>query len=272
MFSDEALQKGVRISCGVQYRGGAYAGWQLQSSLEKLTIQGLLENAISVVADYKVRIYCAGRTDAGVHSLGQTFHFDDPVGRSLKAWVYGVNGHLPRDIRIVWAQTVPSHFHSRFSALSRSYRYLVINSLIAPALFSGLASWHRKTLDEKLMHREAQYLVGEHDFSAFRASTCQSATSMRNIISVEITRHNDFIFMDVKANAFLHHMVRNIAGCILAIGDGRKEPGWLMSILRGKDRSKAVETAPADGLYLMSVEYPEEFSIPRSSNSFPLIV
>jgi len=272
MFSDRILEKGSRVACGVQYHGGAYVGWQLQSGHKSSTIQGLVEDAVSVVADSRVRIYCAGRTDARVHALGQVFHFDDPAGRSLKAWVHGVNGHLPKDIRILWARTVPEHFHSRFSALSRSYRYLVINSLIAPALFLGLASWHRKTLDEKLMHREAQYLVGEHDFSAFRASTCQSATSMRNIISVEITRHNDFIFMDVKANAFLHHMVRNIAGCILAIGDGRKEPGWLMSILRDKDRSKAVETAPADGLYLMSVEYPEEFFIPRSSNSFPLIV
>ncbi len=271
MFSDKILEKGSRIVCGVEYHGGAYAGWQVQSSSEKLTIQGSIENAVSEVADSKVRIYCAGRTDAGVHSLGQVFHFDDPAGRSLKAWVHGVNGHLPRDIRILWAQIVPNHFHARFSALSRSYRYLVLNTLIAPALFSGMSFWHSRILDEKLMHQEAQCLIGEHDFDAFRASSCQATTSMRNLISIEITRYKDLIYIDVKANAFLHHMVRNIAGSILAVGDGRKQPGWLMSILLDKDRSKAAVTAPSGGLYLINVEYPGEFSIPRVSSSFPLV-
>ena len=272
MFSDKILEKGSRVACWVQYHGGAYLGWQLQSGQKNSTIQGLVENAVSVVADSRVRIYCAGRTDARVHALGQVFHFDDPAGRSLKAWVHGVNGHLPKDIRILWAQTVPEHFHSRFSALSRSYRYMIVNTSISPALLYGLASWHRKPLDEKLMNREVQCLLGEHDFNAFRASTCQSPTSMRNIISIEITRHSDLVFMDVKANAFLHHMVRNIVGCVIAIGDGRKEAGWLKSILLDKDRSKAAETAAADGLYLMNVEYPEEFSIPRTSDIFPLTI
>ena len=272
MFSDKILEKGSRVACGVQYHGGAYVGWQQQSGQKNATIQGLVENAVSVVADSRVRIHCAGRTDARVHALCQVFHFDDPAGRSLKAWVHGVNGHLPNDIRVLWPKSVPEHFHSRFSALSRSYRYMIVNTSISPALFSGLASWHRKTLDEELMNREAQCLLGEHDFNAFRASTCQSSTSMRNIISIEIARHSDLVFMDVKANAFLHHMVRNIVGCVIAIGDGRKQAGWLKSILQDKDRSKAAETAAADGLYLMSVEYPEEFSIPRTSDIFPLMI
>lgn len=270
MFSDEILPIGTRVACGIEYHGEAYSGWQLQLSNERLTIQGLVENAVSCVANLSVRVYCAGRTDVGVHSLGQVFHFDDPVGRSLKAWVYGANRQLPKNIRILWAHTVPSHFHSRFSAISRSYRYLVINGAIPPAILSGLATWHRKPLDVGLMRQEAQDLVGEYDFSAFRASSCQSTTPMRRIISFEVSRQDDIVLMDIEANAFLHHMVRNIAGCMLAIGDGRRKAGWLRSILQGKDRSKAAETAKASGLYLMKVNYPGEFSIPKGFGNFPL--
>ena len=272
MFSGAKLQIGTRVACGVEYHGKSYSGWQLQTSQEGLTIQGLVEDAISFVADKKVRVHCAGRTDAGVHSLGQVFHFDDPVGRSLKAWVYGVNGQLPKNIRILWAQVVPNHFHSRFSATSRIYRYLVFNHIIHPAIMSGLAAWHRRPLNEMLMQKEAQCLIGEHDFSTFRAASCQSSTPMRNIISLNISRRGNLVLMDIEANAFLHHMVRNIAGCILAIGDGREKTGWLKSILHEKDRSKAAETACPSGLYLMSISYPNNFSIPKIYGNFPLCI
>jgi tRNA pseudouridine38-40 synthase len=230
-----------------------------------VTVQSELERALCAVATVPVRVHCAGRTDAGVHACGQLVHFDAPVTRGLKAWVMGTNAYLPSAVRVLWAKEVPADFHARFSALSRRYRYIIGNTRVRPALLSGQVTWQRRPLDAQLMHQEAQCLLGEQDFSSFRAASCQSNTAMRNIHSISVSRRGELVIIDVQANAFLHHMVRNIAGSLMAIGSGQKQTGWLAGLLALKDRNQAADTAAPDGLYLAKVDYPEKYSLPATS-------
>ena len=226
-FSPDPLPAGSRVACRIEYDGRCFSGWQAQPHLPVDTVQETLEAALSQVAAQPVRCHCAGRTDTGVHGFAQVVHFDDPAGRSPKAWVLGTNASLPPSVRVHWAVPVAGDFHARFSALARRYRYIIANSAIRPALLSGLASWQRQPLDAGLMHSEAQCLLGEQDFSAFRAASCQSHTPMRNVHDVAVTRWGDLVALDITANAFLHHMVRNIAGALMAVGSGKQKPGWL---------------------------------------------
>ncbi len=216
---------------------------------------------MSAVADAPVTVVCAGRTDAGVHAAGQVAHFDAPVARRLAAWVYGANDHLPSDIAVLWAQAVPEAFHARHSALARRYRYTILNRDARPALDARRAWWVRKPLDAARMQHAAQFLPGEHDFSAFRAAACQSRTPIRRVDAVAVTRAGDVVWIDIEANAFLHHMVRNIAGSLVVIGRGLEEPDWMRRLLEGRDRTRAGMTAPPDGLVLEQVRYPERFGL-----------
>lgn len=263
-FPADPLPEGSRIACRIEYNGGPYNGWQLQPHEGVVTLQGELERALAEVANSPVRVHCAGRTDSGVHAVSQIIHFEAPTSRSCKAWVLGANGNLPPDIRVHWATPVPDTFHARFSALSRRYRYVISNTPVNPALLSGLVTWCRRPLDEISMHRAAQGLLGECDFSAFRAAGCQSTTPMRNVYSVAVSRRASLVVIDICANAFLHHMVRNIAGALLAVGDGHKPAAWIAELLQGRDRTVAAATAPACGLYLVDVEYPGSFGLPAT--------
>ncbi len=228
------------------------------------TVQEQLESGLSEVAQAPVRVHCAGRTDTGVHGFGQIVHFDAPVQRSSKAWVLGGNANLPVDIRIHWAVPVIAQFHARFSALARRYRYVIANTPVRPALLYAQVTWQRRPLAEHAMHEAAQCLVGERDFSAFRAAGCQSKTPMRNVHSIDVRRCGDLIVVDIKANAFLHHMVRNIVGSLMAVGYGRNDLRWIDKLMAGRDRSHAAETAPSHGLYLVEVDYPVHYGLPQT--------
>lgn len=262
VFSTDLLPPGTRIACRVEYDGRAYNGWQAQPHPGSRTVQQTLETALSGIAAAPLRVHCAGRTDSGVHAHAQIIHFDAPTARSCKAWVVGSNSRLPPDIRVHWAQAVAQDFHARFSARARRYRYLIANTAIRPALLSGQLSWQRHPLAVEPMHSAAQLLLGERDFSAFRAASCQSTTPHRCVSHCEVSRRGDLVIIDIQANAFLHHMVRNIAGSLMAVGTGTRAPGWIGELLRGLDRTRAAETAPAAGLYLVDVVYPDRFGLP----------
>ncbi len=252
------------MACRVEYNGSRFNGWQIQPDPEVPTVQKALETALSAVAAAPVRVHCAGRTDTGVHGHAQIVHFDAPAPRSPKSWVMGANASLPPEVRLHWAQQVPEEFHARFCAISRRYRYLIASTPVRPALLTGLVTWHRYPLDAAKMHAAAQALLGERDFSAFRAATCQSTTPMRNVQEVSVQRRGDIVIIEIRANAFLHHMVRNIAGSLMAVGSGRQPTGWIAQLLEGRDRTVAADTAPPDGLYLTDIEYPEEFDLPAT--------
>lgn len=264
LFSAVPLPAGSRIACRIEYNGTAYNGWQSQPHEGVVTVQDVLEQALGGVANKPVRVHCAGRTDTGVHGFSQIIHFDAPTERSCKAWVMGGNANLPPDIRLHWAVPVPDTFHARFSALARRYRYVISNTVIKPALLADLVTWHRRPLAAAAMDTAAQALLGERDFSAFRAAGCQSTTPMRNVHSVTVSRRGSLVVIEIFANAFLHHMVRNIAGSLMAVGDGRKPVGWVSELLNGRDRRVAAETAPACGLYFVDVEYPADSGLPQT--------
>lgn len=261
-FSPELIPPGTRIACQIEYDGRQFNGWQSQPHLNVRTVQDILEQALQKVADHPLRVHCAGRTDTGVHGYGQVVHFDAPVQRSSKAWVMGTNASLPADVRVHWAVPVADDFHARFSALSRRYRYVIANTAVRPALLSGLVTWQRFTLDAQNMQSAGEHLLGERDFSAFRAAACQSATPMRNVQALQVSRSGDTVTVDIRANAFLHHMVRNIVGALLLVGSGRKPGEWIAQLMEEGDRTRAADTAPADGLYLVEVEYPGHFGLP----------
>ena len=261
-LSDEVLAPGTRVAARIEYHGGHYHGWQAQPHLQVSTAQETLEKALALVAGTPVSITCAGRTDTGVHGFAQIIHFDDPVGRSVKAWVMGGNRHLPDDIRLHWALPTRSDFHARFSATARHYRYILCNTSIRPAALHGLVTWYRHTLDLEAMNEAAKYLHGEQDFSAFRAASCQANSPMRHVSDCHVHRRGDFIIIDITANAFLHHMVRNIAGSLLAVGTHSRSVDWFQAVLVSRDRTQAAETAPSEGLYLARVDYPEVFGLP----------
>ena len=251
----------MRIALGIEYDGAAYYGWQRQKDV--ISVQEELEKALSVVANHPVTVNCAGRTDSGVHGTGQVVHFETEAQRKDVAWSLGVNANLPDDIAIRWVKHVDSSFHARFSATARRYRYIIFNSAFRPGILrTGLSHYHTP-LDEVLMQQAGQYLVGEHDFTSFRALHCQANSPIRSIEYLNVSRHNEYIVIDIKANAFLHHMVRNIAGSLIEVGKGVKPVDWLQTLLTYKDRSKAAATAKPGGLYLVEVDYPQQFNIPR---------
>lgn len=254
------MRRALRIALGIEYDGSAYAGWQSQRS--GTAIQTLIEAALSPVADAPVSLICAGRTDAGVHACGQVAHFDTEARRSARGWVLGANTHLPADINVAWARPVPRHFHARYSAEARTYRYYVFNRPVRSALAARSATWIRHALDEERMRRAATLLLGSHDFRAFRSSESQGHSTVRRLEALTVQRRGDFVLIEVTANAFLHHMVRNIAGLLIAIGRGDQEPEWARSVLMSKDRTQSGPTAAAEGLYLWFVRYPRAFELP----------
>jgi tRNA pseudouridine38-40 synthase len=256
----------MRIALGIEYDGQHFYGWQKQTGLR--TIQGSLEQALSIIADEPIELFCAGRTDAGVHAAGQVVHFDTTSQRQLRAWTLGTNTHLPPSISVTWAQEVTDDFHARFCALSRCYRYLIYNTPIRSAILSGKVTWHAYPLNIKEMQIASQYLLGEQDFTSFRSSQCESKTAMRNIHYINITQQSDIISVEIQANAFLHHMVRNIIGVLKKVGEGIQKPIWTKEVLAAQDRRSAAETAPPDGLYLLKVGYPEAFLFPQRSLVF----
>jgi tRNA pseudouridine38-40 synthase len=249
----------MRIALMVEYDGSQYHGWQAQTDLH--TVQQMLEQALSKVAAEEVHVVCAGRTDTGVHATHQMVHFDCASERPIRAWIYGVNSFLPKDICVKWGREMPDDFHARYSALSRRYRYVIYNAPIRPALLRSNVTWQYRPLDHRLMQDASQCLLGEQDFTSFRSIECQSRTPMRHVHSVQVVRHGDFVIIDISANAFLHHMVRNIAGVLIAVGSGRQTVSWVAEVLAAKDRRRGAETAPPYGLYLVGVVYPETFSV-----------
>lgn len=249
----------TRIVLGIEYDGSAYAGWQWQTG--KVTVQSELQAALSKIAHQPVTVICAGRTDAGVHALEQVVHFDCPAERDLSAWLMGGNSQLPDDIRITWAQYALGDFHARYSAIARFYRYVILNRPMKSALLRTQATWCYQTLDAEKMHQAAQHLIGEHDFSSFRAQGCQSKSPQRRMYFVEVYRQDDRVMIDICANAFLHHMVRNIAGVLMEIGMGKQPLDWTADLLQIKDRSRAAATAPPHGLHLGGVFYPPEYGV-----------
>ena len=252
-----------RIALGIEYDGSRFCGWQMQSHGTR-TVQQEIEKALSIVADSPVQVICAGRTDTGVHATGQVVHFDTRAQRLDKAWLMGANAHLPDDVCIHWVRQVDSTFSARFSATMRRYRYVIQHRKARPALLAGRASWIHGPLDTEAMHRAAQSLLGENDFSSFRSSACQAEHAMRFIESISVNQEGHFVYIDISANAFLHHMVRNIVGSLLKVGQHEKPVSWIAEVLALKDRTRAGPTAPAEGLYLVAVQYPDKFDLPES--------
>lgn len=253
---------GGRVALALEYDGTGFHGWQSQRRLGVPTVQETLESALSRIAAQPITTLCAGRTDTGVHGAHQVVHFDAPVARDEKAWVVGSNTLLPPGIAVQWARPVPLEFHARFSATARRYRYVILNRPVRSAHLGRLATLARDPLDAALMHAEAQCLLGEQDFSSFRGAGCQSNTPMRNVHFVEVRRFGAWVVIDIQANAFLLHMVRNIVGTLLAVGAGRRPPGWTAAVFAARDRRRAAPTAPPQGLYLVDVSYPDCFGLP----------
>jgi tRNA pseudouridine38-40 synthase len=254
----------MRVALGIEYDGTAYNGWQRQKT--GTGIQALVEEALSSVADESVEVICAGRTDTGVHASAQVVHFDSNAERSSRGWLLGVNTGLPDDINANWATFVDDEFHARFSATSRTYRYLILNRLVRSALFRHRAWWVYERLDEQAMREAGEFLLGEHDFSAFRAAGCQASTPVREIRSLQVSRSGDWLAVTVTANAFLQHMVRNITGLLVTIGKGDEKPAWTKSVLESRDRKEGGVAAPPHGLTLTDVEYPPRFKIPTGTD------
>ncbi|PHS71995.1 MAG: tRNA pseudouridine(38-40) synthase TruA [Cycloclasticus sp.] len=250
----------MKIALGVEYDGTRYHGWQRQKTLT-LTVQEQVEDAIAKLTNHTVSITCAGRTDAGVHAYQQVVHFETDKQRDMHQWVLGINTNLPRDIRIVWLQHVADDFHARFSAAARYYRYEILNRWVKSAIYRDHVTTIFQTLDEGLMQQGAKYLVGQHDFSSFQAQGCQAKSPIKHIHSISITRSNDKITLDIIANAFLHHMVRNIVGTLIPVGRAEMPPEWVEDVLMKRDRKVAGVTAHPNGLFFMGVYYPEKFGL-----------
>ena len=253
----------VRLAAGIEYDGTAYSGWQEQSHAP--SIQAEINKALSAVADAPVECVGAGRTDAGVHATAQVAHFEPPVERSMRSWLLGVNSNLPDDINLLWVRPVAQEFHARFSATSRSYRYVILNRQVRSALDRNRVWWVYHRLDSDRMHEAAQQLLGEHDFSAFRAAACQSRTPVREITQIDVVRRDDYINIEVSANAFLHHMVRNVVGSLARVGTCEESIEWVGEILHARDRTLSGITAPAGGLFLTRVDYPAELLSSRAA-------
>ncbi|MDV6316844.1 tRNA pseudouridine(38-40) synthase TruA [Idiomarina sp. HP20-50] len=250
----------MRMALCLEYDGSRYYGWQRQR--EVTSVQQCLEKALSKIADAPIEVTCAGRTDAGVHATAQIVHFDVPIPRQGPAWTLGTNSNLPAGIAVRWAQQVDSDFSARFSATSRRYRYIIANTRFRPGIHSTGVSHYHQPLDAEVMQQATTHIIGEHDFSAFRASHCQSHTPFRKVSDLTVERRGDYIIIDITANAFLHHMVRNIVGSLIVVGQHLQPPKWIGELLREGDRTKAAATAKPGGLYLVAVTYPEHYNIP----------
>lgn len=251
-----------RVALGIEYNGHAFHGWQTQKDPEMPTLQACLERGLSQIADHPITSHCAGRTDTGVHAMCQVVHFDTTAIRPDKAWLQGTNTALPPDICVRWVKPVASDFHARFSAFKRRYRYIIYNHPVRSALYAGQATWQCLPLCTDTMHKEAQCLVGTHDFSGYRATACQSRSPVRDVDFVTVQRQGDLVILDIQANAFLMHMIRNIAGVLMAVGCGKQETGWARQVLEGRDRKQGGVTARPDGLYFMGALYPEHYGLP----------
>ena len=256
---------GRRVAAVVEYDGTEYAGWQSQA--HAVSIQDAVEAALSFVAGQPITAICAGRTDRGVHAVGQVIHFDTDALRTPRAWVLGANTKLSPSIALQWAAEVPSAFHARHKAIRRIYRYAILNRSSRSALQRTRAAWIPRPLDAAAMHSAAQVLIGEHDFSAFRSVECQSKTAIRRIDAIEVTRHGDYLWLEISANAYLHHMVRNIVGTLVDVQREANPAAAMLTVLKSADRRSAGATAPAAGLYLWRVEYPPVFGIPAPSTA-----
>ena len=250
----------MRLALGIEYDGAPYCGWQSQPG--GCAVQDYLENALQTMAGHALRINAAGRTDAGVHALMQVVHFDTETVRPLNAWVRGINAMLPHTIRVLWAVEVVPDFHARFSANERSYQYLLINSPVAPAIMSSKAGWFHAPLDVEVMQQAARYLIGEHDFSAFRAAECQAKSPVKQMHQAEVSAHGQAIMFEFRANAFLHHQVRNMVGALIYIGKGKHAPQYMSELLQNRDRTKAPPTFSPAGLYLAGVGYEAKWNLP----------
>ncbi|MEO6032439.1 MAG: tRNA pseudouridine(38-40) synthase TruA [Burkholderiaceae bacterium] len=253
----------MRVVLGLSYRGQAYHGWQ--SQVDGNTVQDRLELALSKFAGRKLRTLCAGRTDTGVHALNQVVHLDTELEREAFSWVRGTNRYLPADIAVQWCQFRSDTFHARNSALGRRYRYVLLESPVRPAVEAGLAGWSFRPLDGTAMNGAAQRLLGEHDFSAFRAAECQAASPVKTLHSIAITRRGAYWCFEFDANGFLHHMVRNLMGCLVAIGAGAHDADWLADVLASQERRRAAPTFSADGLYFVGPYYDAAHAIPSRS-------
>jgi len=251
----------MRIALGVEYDGSQFYGWQSQAGGH--TVQDALQAALSSIASAPITIIAAGRTDTGVHALEQVVHFDTSAERPLSAWVRGVNALLPKSIAVLWAHAVPEEFHARFSAQARSYSYFLINRPVRSAVQYGRVGWFHAPLDVEQMRAAASYLLGEHDFSSFRAAECQAKSPVKNLARLDINRQGDNIVFDLSADAFLHHMVRNIVGCLVYVGKGKHPPQWMQQVLQGRERAHAAPTFAPDGLYLRYISYDAKWGLPQ---------
>ncbi len=251
-----------RIALGVAYNGRNYHGWQRQPH-GHITVQEKLEDALSMVANEPIKVMCAGRTDAGVHASAQVVHFDTSAQRPLRAWTHGGNMNLPDDVAIQWAHPVDEKFHARFSATARRYRYVIFNHPMRPALMDKEVSWNYRPLDISKMQQAAGYLLGTHDFSSLRAASCQANSPIRTMHHLNVIGAGDYIVLDVRANAFLHHMIRNLAGLLMKIGASEAPPEWALEVLMAQDRRVSAATAPPYGLYFVDAEYDDAFGLPQ---------
>jgi tRNA pseudouridine38-40 synthase len=256
----------MRLALGISYNGQAYEGWQ--SQLSGRTVQDRLEAALAEFTTQRVSTVCAGRTDAGVHGLMQVVHFDTGLRREESSWVRGTNRFLPRDIAVEWAQAVPGEFHSRASAIARRYSYVLLESQVRPSLDAGRVGWVFRPLDGQAMREAAQQVLGEHDFTSFRASACQALSPVKTLRSVDITRRGAYWRFDFEANAFLHHMIRNLMGCLVVIGQGQQPPSWMGEVLRARDRDAAAPTFSPAGLYFLGPVYEPRWGLPTRTPAY----
>jgi tRNA pseudouridine38-40 synthase len=256
----------VRIALGVSYNGGAYQGWQSQAS--GLTIQDKLETALGKFTAQRVSTLCAGRTDSGVHGLMQVVHFDTELDRDTHSWVRGTNANLPRDIAVQWAIKTSPEFHCRASATSRRYAYVLLESPIRPSVDYGRVGWTFGELNVSAMRQAADILIGEHDFTSFRASQCQALSPTKNLMEIAISQRGAYWRIEFEANAFLHHMIRNIMGCLVQIGSGKKPPEWMAEVLAARDRKVAAPTFSPDGLYFLGPRYDAKWGIPDRTAAY----
>lgn len=256
----------MRIVLGVTYNGQGYQGWQSQSSGQ--TIQDKLETALGKFTAQRVSTLCAGRTDAGVHGLMQVVHFDTDIDRDTYSWIRGTNANLPKDISVQWAVKTTSEFHCRASAISRRYAYVLLESPIRPSVETGRVGWTFNTLDEAAMRKAADYLIGEHDFSSFRAAQCQALSPVKNVMRIDFHKRGAYWRIEFEANAFLHHMIRNIMGCLVQIGQGKKPPEWMAEVLTARSRKVAAPTFSPDGLYFLGPRYDPQWGMPERTPAY----
>jgi len=256
----------VRVALGVSYDGHSYDGWQSQPSGR--TVQDQLEKALGQFADQRVSTLCAGRTDAGVHGLMQVVHFDTTAERTPYAWVRGTNSFLPRDIAVQWAQIVPEAFHCRASATSRRYAYLLLESPVRPSVDAHRVGWVFQPLNLERMQEAARHLLGEHDFTSFRASACQALSPVKNMLRIEISRRGAYWRFEFEASAFLHHMIRNLMGCLIVIGQGKQPPAWMAEVLAARSRDAAAPTFAPHGLYFLGPRYDAHWGLPDRTPAY----